>query len=64
MQTISSTEVFEACNELSAGDSFYIVSPGDVTLRAGQRVILRDGFSVGGGARLQVIIDPALEPPQ
>jgi uncharacterized repeat protein (TIGR01451 family) len=64
METISSTEVFEACTEISAGDSFEIVSPGDVTLRAGQRVILRDGFSVGSGARLQVIIDPALEPPQ
>jgi hypothetical protein len=52
-QTITTTEIFEACNSISAGPNFTILSPGNVTLRADE-VILRGGFSVGMGARLTV----------
>lgn len=51
--TITTTEIFEACNSIAAGPNFAILSPGDVTLRAGT-VILSGGFSVGIGARLTV----------
>jgi hypothetical protein len=51
--TVTTTEVYEACGTLRAGGGFAILSPGDVTLRAGT-VVLESGFSVGRGARLRV----------
>jgi hypothetical protein len=60
--TVASEQAFEACGTLTAGPSFAVVSPGDATLRAPQSVVLRNGVSVGPGARLAVAIDPALAP--
>lgn len=62
-QTVSSTIQFEACSSLTAGSGFHIEQPGDVTFRAGDRIILEDGFSVGAGARFEAVIDPALQEP-
>lgn len=52
-QTVSTTELFEACGTLRAGNGFVVVDPGNVTLRAGT-VVLESGFSVGTGASLQI----------
>lgn len=52
--TVSSGRVEEACNTISAGPSFHVGAGGDLVLRAGARVVLGDGFSVGDGGRLEV----------
>lgn len=62
-QTVTTTTVFEACSSLRAGPAFHVGQPGDVTFRAGQRIILDDGFSVGAGARFEAVIDPSLQDP-
>ena len=56
---IDMTEVFEACNSITAGPNFRIVAPGgDVTLRTGNTVVLANGVSVDSGARLTIQLDP------
>lgn len=50
-QTVTGTETFAGCEELRAGNGFQI-SGGDVTLRAGGRIVLYDGFSVVSGGSL------------
>lgn len=65
-QTVTTTTTWEACNSITAGDSaqpFAVVFPGHATLRAGTRVVLRNGFSVGSGAGLTLGTDPELIPP-
>ena len=57
-QTISSTEIFQACHAVSAGDGFRITGAGQVTLQAGSSAALRNGFSVDPGGALEVLIDP------
>jgi len=57
-QTIRNTQVFERCTIL-AGDGFEIVGRGNVTLNAGKKVVLRNGFSLTGGT-LQINLDPSL----
>ncbi|MGB5813779.1 MAG: LamG domain-containing protein, partial [Thermoanaerobaculia bacterium] len=57
---ISSTVTYEACDTLTAGDGVQLLAPADVTLRAGDEVILRHGFSLGAGAKLTVVIDPSI----
>ncbi|HUP43808.1 MAG TPA: hypothetical protein VM599_11435, partial [Thermoanaerobaculia bacterium] len=52
-ETVTTTELYEACGTLRAGNGFAVLNPGDVTLRAGT-VALESGFSVGSGARLRV----------
>jgi len=59
-QTIDDARTYEACEELSAGNGFAILSPGNVTFRSGRTVVLRNGFSVGSGARFRIEIDPSL----
>jgi hypothetical protein len=61
-QTISTTVVHESCGLIFAGPSLAVLSPGQLTLRAAQRVVLRNGFSVASGARLTVALDPTLVP--
>lgn len=56
--TISTSEVYEACVSIDAGPNFTVLGPsGEVTLRAGSRVILHDGFSVENGGSLRVYIE-------
>ena len=59
-QTIAGTTLFEACNGIIAGEAFRVASPGQVTLRSGQRVTMGGGFSVEVGGSLDVEIAPAL----
>jgi hypothetical protein len=47
--------VEEACMTITGGP-FQIAAPGEVTLRAGEMIILRNGFSVDSGAALTVEI--------
>jgi hypothetical protein len=43
------------------GPAFEILSPGgDVTFRAGESVILGNGFSMEAGTGLEVVLDPLL----
>lgn len=59
-QIITTTQIYTSCGTLSAGPALLIVSPGNVTLWGGTRVVLRNGFSVGSGAALTAGIDPSL----
>ncbi len=54
------TTTFEACHTITAGSGFAVTGPAAVVLRAGTRVVLTSGFSVGSGAKLTVEIDPNL----
>lgn len=57
-QTFSTTEAFEACETVTAGPTVNVTATGDVNFQAGERVVLRNGFSVEDGGRLTVITDP------
>jgi hypothetical protein len=57
---VDGTETFEATETLAAGGTFGVEAPGDVTLRAGEGVILTNGFFVEAGATLTIEIDPGL----
>jgi hypothetical protein len=59
-QTVGTTETFEACDTISAGDGFEIGPTGDVTFRTGGSIVLRDGFSVASGASFTAFVDPTL----
>jgi M6 family metalloprotease-like protein len=59
-QTVSTAVIYESCDTIAAGLSFDVAAPGDLTLRAATQVTLRNGFSVGLGARLTVALDPSL----
>jgi hypothetical protein len=63
MQTVETTEVFQGCHSLSAGNDFAIISPGDVIFRAGDHVELRDDFWIGFDVLFTVEIVPELDPP-
>jgi uncharacterized repeat protein (TIGR01451 family) len=53
---------FEAGRRITATDCVVEDPGGDVTLRAGESVVLRDGFEVESGCSLSVEIDPLLLP--
>jgi hypothetical protein len=59
-QTISSAVVHEVSGSIYAGPALAVVSPARLTLRAGAKVVLRNGVAVGTGARLTVANDPGL----
>jgi YD repeat-containing protein len=50
-QTVTTTETFTSCTTIEAGNGFAVESPGDVTFLAEGTIALKDGFSVGTGAR-------------
>ncbi|HEX6202413.1 MAG TPA: hypothetical protein VF100_05360, partial [Thermoanaerobaculia bacterium] len=54
-QRILHAQVFEAVQTISLSE-VTVASSGDLTLRAGARVALGNGFSVGAGGRLRVAI--------
>lgn len=60
MQTVSSTESYEACDTLSAVDGFEVTATGDMTFLAGRRIVLGDGFVVRSGASFRAVVDPLL----
>lgn len=57
-ENITTTEEFVACNTITVTNTT-IAAGGDVTFRAGQRVILGEGFKVDGGL-IDVEIDPTI----
>jgi hypothetical protein len=57
--TIADTQQREACDWISVGPDVEVVDGGVLTLTAGTRVILKDGFSVLTGGRLAAGVDPA-----
>ena len=61
-ETVRTTVVAEACISIAAQCGFRVESTGDLTFRAGERIVLGDGFSVGPGGRFVAEIDQALKP--
>jgi hypothetical protein len=58
-QTVTDSQEFEACNELSAGAGIFVIgSTGVVLFRAGNRIILKSGFEVESGGRFQARVGP------
>jgi len=58
-QTVGGTTSFEGCLTLTAAD-VDVLSSGDVTFRAGDRITLQNGFSVASAANVTLAIDGAL----
>lgn len=56
--TINSTKVYAATNTITVGNSFEIISPGDVTMVAGSEIIITDIVVTG---KLFVFIDPNVD---
>jgi hypothetical protein len=56
---ISTSLLFEACSSVFAGE-VEVVDPGSLAVRAGERISLGSGFSVGANAGLEAGIDPTL----
>jgi uncharacterized repeat protein (TIGR01451 family) len=54
---VSAAETFEACRTISLGPAFAITGTGAAVLRAGEAIILRDGFSAESGATLRAVIE-------
>jgi hypothetical protein len=61
-QSITSMVTYEAPVQVLAGPSVTVASPGQLTLRAGTEVILRNGFAVGSSATFIAAVDPSLAP--
>jgi hypothetical protein len=61
-RTVTGSETHESCHTLLVGPNVAVVAPGHLTLRGGTVVALRNGVSIGPGARLTVAIDTALVP--
>ncbi len=61
-EIVADERTFEACDILTAGTGFEVAATGDVTLRAGNKVALENGFSVSSGGELTVETDPSLLP--
>jgi len=59
-QTVATAVTVEDCHGILAGPSLAVSSPGHLTLRAAAQVVLRNGTSIDGGARLTVALDPSL----
>jgi hypothetical protein len=60
-EVVDSPDLREACRSISAGPSFEVMAPpSGLTLRAGEVIVLENGFEVGNGAVFTAEIDPAL----
>ena len=54
-------EIVERCRNIVLGPAYTVGDGGDLTLRAGNRVVLRDGTVVADGGVVAIEIDPALQ---
>ncbi len=61
-QSVTGTETFDGCNSVTAQSGFTVTSTADVTFRAGNLIILGNGFSVERGASFKAVIDPFVRP--
>ena len=59
-QTVDDTQEFVGCLTVTAGGGFAVGPTGVVSFRAGQSIVLQDGFSVAEGGRFDASIDPTL----
>jgi len=53
---IDTTEVYQANNSITAGPSVLIIPPGDVIFRAGNKIILKPGFTAQSGSKFHAHI--------
>ncbi|MFC1481642.1 3-coathanger stack domain-containing protein [Candidatus Neomarinimicrobiota bacterium] len=61
--TITTSESCEAANSITAGPAFTIEGPGDVTIAAGNNVMLLPGFHAQAGSHFKASVDAGLIPP-
>ncbi len=61
--TILTTETFEACETIFVGPNFAVMGNGNVTLRAGERVVFRSEVLVEWPATLRILIELPVTPP-
>lgn len=59
-QDVTGTQFFRACQTITAGNDYRVTGTGDLTYRAGQRIVLADGFRVESGGSFVAEIDPSL----
>jgi len=60
-QAFTGAQLYESCHGIYAGPNVSTTtSGGHLTLRAAAVVVLRNGFSIGNGAKLTVALDPSL----
>jgi RHS repeat-associated protein len=59
-ETLTGTETLETCGEIVAGNSLTIAGGADITFRAGDRIVLDNGFTVEEGAVFRAEIDPSI----
>jgi hypothetical protein len=60
-QAFTAAQLFQSCYSIVAGPTVSTTTAaGHLTLRAANRVVLRNSFSVGTGARLTIGLDPSL----
>ena len=57
---VSDLRTYEACQTITA-ESLEVDVNGDLTLRAGQTVVLGNGFFVKAGGSLTLTVDPSLD---
>ena len=55
--TVTTTEVHEACGSITAGTNYHVGSGGDVTFEARDEIVLENGSSVGDGGSLTASLD-------
>jgi hypothetical protein len=58
--TVTTSVTYEACNSITAGAAYIVDAPGELTLRAGNRIVLEKDFSVLVGGTLVLEIDRTL----
>ena len=59
-ETLTGTETLEICGEIVAANSLTIATGADITFRAGDRIVLGNGFSVEEGAVFTAEVDPSI----
>jgi hypothetical protein len=59
-ELIAVSEEFTACTSIVAGDDFAIGPHGVVRLRAGESLVLGNGFSVSTGGSVELVLEPTL----
>jgi hypothetical protein len=57
-QTVNALRTEEACGTITAGPDVTVKATGALTLRAGDRVVLKDGFRVEDGGRVVIEANP------
>lgn len=57
--TVTGSELHEACAEIVVGPAYAVAAGGELTLRTRGRIVIVSGFGVLAGGTLRVDIDPA-----